>query len=414
VLRVGLTGGIACGKSHVLARLAASGLPTIDLDHVAREVMEPGGTAYDDVVAAFGRELLDGSGAIDRKRLAAVVFADEAARLKLNALVHPRVRDVEESRVAAWAASGASVVVTDAALLVEAGLHLRFDRLVVVHCGPEEQLRRLMARDAIGEAAARARIEAQMPVLEKRRYAHFEVDTQAPLPETNVLADRLAVELNELARRPRQAPELRIEAALGCLLHGPSAGPRGLDALALLEWLAAAKGPELEALAGRLVPPPRRPWFRAARHGEAPGAAALAGPLAVWVAARRAADLQVAAAAAASVARLVHLEPERVADAVLMGVALLEALTAPADQGDASLRLSERWGGAPPSAAALVALGAARRVPGDLEAARAACCAAGGDPDLAGALVGARVGAPPEAAPGRLVAWVRRLAGHDA
>jgi dephospho-CoA kinase len=400
VLRVGLSGGIACGKSHVLARLAAAGLRTLDLDRVAHEVIAPGGSAYDDVVGAFGREVLDAGGAIDRKRLAAVVFADEAARLRLNALVHPRVRQEEERRVAAWAVEGAPAVVTDAALLVEAGLHLRFDRLVVVHCEPEQQLARLVARDGIDARAARARIEAQMPAAEKRRFAHHEVDSSASIDETAAIADRLAAELLALAAQPRDAVRLQPEAALGCLVHGPASGPRGLDPRGLLEGLAEAGGLEMEALAARLVPRPSRPWFRAARHGESgPGASALGGPLALWVAARRGGDSEVLAAAAASVARLVHLEPERIADAVLQALALLAALRGDAPSNAALGGSAERWGGGPPTAAGRAALAAATAHPGDVAAARAACRAGGGDPDLAGALVGLRLGAP-DAPPG--------------
>jgi dephospho-CoA kinase len=411
VLRVGLTGGIACGKSHVLARLAGAGLATLDLDRVAHSVMDPGGAAYADVVASFGHEVLDTGGAIDRKRLAAIVFADEAARLRLNALVHPRVRDEEERRVAEWGAAGAAAVVTDAALLVEAGLHLRFDRLVVVHCSPDEQLRRLMARDGIDAAAARARIGTQLPAAEKRRYAHFEVDTSGSVVETEGLADRLAVELLALTRRPRASGAFPLAAALGCVCHGPSAGPRGMDPMRLLAALAGTQGLEMEALAARLVPQPTRPWFQAARRGEpGPVAAALAGPLALWVAARRAADPAVLAAAAASVARLLHVEPDRVADAVLQSLALLGAVLGRIPEREELVRSAARWGGARPSAVAEAALDAAERHPWDVEAARAACRDAGGEPDQAAALVGAQCGLEPDQAPRDLISLLRRLA----
>src|SRR5467141_2314636 len=101
MLRVGLTGGIACGKSHVLRRLAERGVPTLDLDSVAHELMEPGAAAYDEVVAAFGRAILETDGRIDRKVLGARVFADAVAREQLNAIVHPKVR-AEEGRRAAF------------------------------------------------------------------------------------------------------------------------------------------------------------------------------------------------------------------------------------------------------------------------------------------------------------------------
>ena len=150
-----------------------AGLATLDLDLVAHDVMAPGAAAYDAVVAEFGPGIVGAGGRIDRPALAGRVFADPGARNRLNALVHPRVREEEDRRAAALAAADAALLVTDAALLVEAGYHLRFDRLVVVHCPPEEQLRRLRLRDGLDEPAARARLRAQMPIDEKRSFAHF-------------------------------------------------------------------------------------------------------------------------------------------------------------------------------------------------------------------------------------------------
>src|SRR6266487_6087433 len=148
MLRVGLTGGIACGKSHVLRRLAERGAP---------------------------------------------------------------------------------VFVTDAALLVESGIHLRFDRLVVVHCAPDEQLRRLRARDGLTEEAASARLLAQMPIEEKRGFGHWRLDTAGTVAETNAKADALAREVADVAASRPPTIELPPERALGLLVHGPQRGPRGLD-----------------------------------------------------------------------------------------------------------------------------------------------------------------------------------------
>ena len=151
MLRVGLTGGIACGKSRVRRHLAAAGFGTLDLDGVAHEMIAPGGPAYDDVVAAFGPGILAADGTVDRKVLGARVFADAAARAELNALVHPRVRDEEARRAAAHAAAGGRVFVTDAALLVEAAAPaVRPAR--GRDCEGGEL--RLVARDRIEEAAA--------------------------------------------------------------------------------------------------------------------------------------------------------------------------------------------------------------------------------------------------------------------
>src|SRR4029079_11735128 len=121
-----------CGKSRVRRHLAAAGFGTLDLDGVAHEMIAPGGPAYDDVVAAFGRGILAADGTVDRKALGSRVFVDAAARAELNALVHPRVRDEEPRRAAAHEAAGGRVFVTDAALLVEAGVHLACERPVVV------------------------------------------------------------------------------------------------------------------------------------------------------------------------------------------------------------------------------------------------------------------------------------------
>src|SRR5215468_3786401 len=133
----------------------------LDLDKVSRAVMAPGGAAFAEVVEAFGPRVLAGDGSIDRKALGAIVFADAAARARLNAITHPKIL-AEEGR---WAAEGRAdeILVTEAALLVESGALLRFDRLVVVYCDEAEQVRRLRDRDRIGEAEARARLASQMP-----------------------------------------------------------------------------------------------------------------------------------------------------------------------------------------------------------------------------------------------------------
>ena len=203
MLRVGLTGGIACGKSEVLGRLSARGLATLDLDAVAHEVMAPGGAAYEEVVASFGDDILAPDATIDRSALGAVVFGDPEARGRLEGIVHPRVRAEEARRASAFQAEGRALLVSDGAVLVEAGVHLRFDRLVVVHCPPEAQRRRLMARDGISDAAARARLGAQMPIEEKRCFGHLEVDTSGALEETAQAAEILAGVLLTEARGPR-------------------------------------------------------------------------------------------------------------------------------------------------------------------------------------------------------------------
>jgi dephospho-CoA kinase len=348
MLRVGLTGGIACGKSRVLARIASSGLPILDLDAVSHALMAPGGAAYAEVVASFGPGIRSADGRIDRSALGALVFADPVARARLNALVHPRVR-AEEARIVAGLRDD-PLVVTEAALLIEAGVHLRFERLVVVHCSPELQLRRLMERDGIPEAAARLRIEAQMPVVEKRRFAHFSVDTSGTPAETDAATDRLVADLRAIAAVRPIRVKVPIERALGLLVHGPARGPRGVDAPALLREIVECAGDlELERVRRLLVPPADGLWYRAARADEGrPGPEALAAPLSLWALSRTGADPDFLAAAAFSLARLTHTQPSAHTAACLHALAVQELAASgqiPENLGRFE-GLARRWGGA--------------------------------------------------------------------
>ena len=411
---MGLTGGIACGKSYVLRRLAAAGLETLNLDAVAREVMAPGGAAHDDVVRAFGPAILGPDGAIDRKRLGDLVFADPGARARLDGLVHPRVRE-EEARWAAAADRGpGTVLVTDAALLVEAGVHLRFHRMVVVHCPPELQLQRLRERDGLDAAAAEGRLAAQMPIGEKRRFAHFEVDTAGSFADTDRQTHALAQALRSIpGRLPAPAP-VPVDRAAGCLLLGPSAGPRGLAPQALLADIVAAGGPEMERIARLLVPPPAGPWYRAAPGATAPGPATLAGPVTLWSLARAGLDDEHVAAAAATLAYLTHDDPAARADACLHALLLESAAAAGAVDDRLRARhaaltpLAARWGGAPPTGRVREALRSALRHPQDAVRAREDAP----DPEtggLAGALVAIAAGSPSATAPVDLLASLRDL-----
>jgi dephospho-CoA kinase len=414
MLRIGLTGGIACGKSRVRQRLADRGLATLDLDRVAHEVMAPGGPAYDDVVAAFGTGILAPDGGIDRAALGGHVFSDPAARSRLDALVHPRVREEEAARAARLEAAGHEVLVSDGALLVEAGVHLRFDRLVVVHCPPEEQRRRLVARDGMTEGAARARIEAQMPIAEKRRFAHLEVDTSGSLSKTDVAADTLAGVLLTEARSPRPMGRFVAERALGALVHGGGPGPRGLDARRLLEAATDAGGLEMSALARRLEPPGAGPWYRVARRDETePWPEALAVPLALWALARGG-DAEWLLGAAASLARLTHDRSGEVAGACLAALNAREVastgnLRALENRSGEAEDRARRWGGANPAARVRRAFEAAVAHPADPAAAGAAARAAGAVPALAAALVGLANGVARSEAEAALVSLVARL-----
>jgi dephospho-CoA kinase len=185
MLKVGLTGGIASGKTYVLGLLRELGCEVSDADAVAHRVMEPGEPAYAGIVDHFGPEVLDEEGRIDRLRLGAIVFADSGERAALNAIVHPRVYDAQ----AAWLEDVATrnpqgIAVIDAALMIETGSYRRFDCVVVVHCRPELQLQRLMERNHISREAAEARIAAQMPTAEKLCYAKFTIDTSESFADT--------------------------------------------------------------------------------------------------------------------------------------------------------------------------------------------------------------------------------------
>jgi dephospho-CoA kinase len=415
LLRVGLTGGIASGKSLVLGRLASRGLGTLDLDAVAREALEPGGAAYAEVLAGFGRGILAADGRIDRASLAARVFRDETARRRLEALVHPHVRATEARVAARLAAEGQTVMVTDAALIVEVGMHLRFDRLVVADCGEEEQRRRLMARDRLPEADARARLAAQMPAAEKRRFAHRVVDTSGTVAATETTADAVAQELVRLAVSPPAPLVLPPERALGGLVHGAGPGPRGLDGMTVVGAVAAAGGLEMPAVAERMAGSAQAPWYRQARPGEAaPWPEALAGAVAVIAAARGGFDPEWAVAAAFSLSYLTHAGSEAAAGACAAALGALTVASEGRITPELPSRLSqwgpvaERWAGTSPPPRIGAALAAAAAHPHAPERARAAAAAAGAEAGFAGALVGLAIGARPAAAE-PLVAMLERL-----
>jgi len=176
-----------------------SGIPVIDLDKVGHEVLRKRHEGFEPVVAAFGKGILGDDGEIDRKKLGAVVFSDPAARERLNAIVHPKIREEEARRIAAMADSGVTAVATEAALLIETGQRDRFDFFVVVGCDPEIQVARIMKRDRSTEAEARARVAAQMSFEEKRKVADRVIDTSGTMDETLLAADRLIEEIRERA-----------------------------------------------------------------------------------------------------------------------------------------------------------------------------------------------------------------------
>ena len=178
---VGLTGGIASGKSTVARLFGGLGVPVVDADEVAREVVAPGSEGLREVVAAFGAGVLTSEGALDRQALGAIVFGDAAARAKLEGLTHPRIALESGKRLAAAGASGAPYVLYEAALLVENGAYRMFPALVVVTAPEHVQRARLAARDGLDEAQVGARIAAQAPVAAKVAVADWVIDNGGDL-----------------------------------------------------------------------------------------------------------------------------------------------------------------------------------------------------------------------------------------
>ncbi len=203
MLHVGLTGGIACGKSTVAAMMREFGCVVLEADPLAHRLIEPGQPAYEEVVNEFGRQVRAADGRIDRARLAAIVFADRAQLEMLNRIVHPRVVEALDRELAELARTQPqAVAVVEAALLIESGYHKRLDRLAVVWCALEQQIERLVdprAGRGMTREQAERRIAAQMPLDEKRRLADYEIDCSGSLEQTRRQVETLVAELKQLA-----------------------------------------------------------------------------------------------------------------------------------------------------------------------------------------------------------------------
>lgn len=181
---IGLTGGIASGKSTVSAMLRELGAHVIDADQVARDVVAPGTPALAEIQARFGSAVLQADGALDRKKLGAIVFADPDARRALERITHPRIAAATQQEIARLAAAGVDPVIYDAALIVENRLYTWMQGLIVVSVPPEVQVARLMIRDDIDEAAAQARLAAQLPLAEKVAVATDVIDNSGTRADT--------------------------------------------------------------------------------------------------------------------------------------------------------------------------------------------------------------------------------------
>jgi dephospho-CoA kinase len=199
MLKIGLTGGIASGKSAVAAMLREMGFPVLEADAVAHKLIGPGQPAHDEVLREFGAELADAEGRIDRGKLAAIVFADAAKLAKLNGILHPRVEEIVLRQFAEWQRNGVrDAGFVEAALLVEAGIAPKLDGLVVAFCTPEQQIERLRAR-GMSEVEAKRRLAAQMPVEEKLRHATETINCSGYLEETRAQVRALAAKLRKRA-----------------------------------------------------------------------------------------------------------------------------------------------------------------------------------------------------------------------
>jgi dephospho-CoA kinase len=202
MLRVGLTGSIAVGKSFVASVLAELGCHVLDADQTAREVVEAGTPGWRAVVENFGSEVLQPDGQLDRARLGAIVFADERARALLNSILHPAIIAAQDEQLRRWEAEDPQgIAVVDAALMIESGGYRRFDKLIVVHCRPEVQLQRLMERNHLTREEAARRVAAQMPQDEKKSFADYLIDTSEGFIRTRQETENVYRALRELMKR---------------------------------------------------------------------------------------------------------------------------------------------------------------------------------------------------------------------
>jgi dephospho-CoA kinase len=178
MLRVGLTGSIGVGKSFVASVFAELGCHVLDADATARDVVVPNSAGLTSVVREFGRDILQLDGTLDRAKLGALVFADAEKRQTLNSILHPYIIAEQDKQLRAWEAEDPDgIAIVDAALMIESGGAKRFDKLIVVHCRPDVQIDRLIARNSLSREQAEQRVGAQMSQEEKKKFADYLIDT---------------------------------------------------------------------------------------------------------------------------------------------------------------------------------------------------------------------------------------------
>ena len=202
MLRVGLTGSIAVGKSFVTSIFSELGCHTLDADETAREVVLPGSPGLEAVAQSFGHDVLNADGTLNRKRLGELVFADDEKRQKLNHILHPFIIARQDAIMREWEREDPrGIGIIDAALMIESGGYRRFDKLIVVHCRPEVQLERLILRNGLSREEAQARIDSQMPQAEKQKFADYLVDTSDGFEPTRTRTIEVYHELSRLVQQ---------------------------------------------------------------------------------------------------------------------------------------------------------------------------------------------------------------------
>ena len=199
MLVVGLTGGIASGKSTVSLMFREAGIPVICADELAHEVVKPGSAALDEIRRTFGDEFIDSEGNLNRAAMARLVFKDKNKRQDLESIIHPRVAEEQRKLIRQFAVQGHNIVVVDVPLLYESGLEDSFDMILVAYVPPEVQIQRLIARDQATDKEARSRLDAQLPIEKKKRLAGRIIDNTGPVEHTREQVLGIIKELRALA-----------------------------------------------------------------------------------------------------------------------------------------------------------------------------------------------------------------------
>ena len=200
MLKVGLTGGYASGKTFVASELERLGCHLVFADQLGHATLQPGGAAYEPAIALFGRDILQADSTIDRKKLASIVFGSPELLAQLNAVVHPAVFALEEQMLQDFAAQDPhGIVVLEAAILVETGRYAHCDKLIVTACDLETQIARGMKRDGSTREQVLARLGKQLPLEEKKRYADFVIETGGGKEDTVKQVQQVFLELKKLA-----------------------------------------------------------------------------------------------------------------------------------------------------------------------------------------------------------------------